>query len=267
MGEREYRVYLPNTLNHPSSPKRVLVDEAHYNELSLDWTRAQEIAAQYSWAEASAYFLGVLQSKLVNEFILERNTNQPLSSSLLANYDALIIPPYPHFGEFSNSEVAAVQDFVASGKGLIVVGDCGWTLTDFELLTPYGLAFNPRCLFAPKPEWRGDFTLTSLNSHPSLESLSELFYNWGQPINIWGSATWLVDTQGFDVWEDSNDSGIYEAGVDDLGPFNVVAAADTGTGRIVAYGDNSIDDGSLTWSNNDNFFRKLLRWVTGGTSP
>lgn len=36
MGEREYWVYLPITLNNASDPKRVLVDEAHFNELSLD---------------------------------------------------------------------------------------------------------------------------------------------------------------------------------------------------------------------------------------
>lgn len=100
-----------------------------------------------------------------------------------------------------------------------------------------------------------------------MTALSELAYNWGQPLSVWDGATWLVDTSGVDVWEDSNDSGVYEVGVDELGPFNTVAAADTGTGRIIAYGDNSIDDGSLSWTNNDVFFRTLLRWVTGGSSP
>lgn len=95
-----------------------------------------------------------------------------------------------------------------------------------------------------------------------MTGLSGLTYNWGQPLSVWNGATWLVD-----IWEDSNDSGVYEIGVDELGPFNTVAAADPGTGRVVAYGDNSIDEGSLSWTNNDVFFRKLLRWVTEGTSP
>jgi len=109
--------------------------------------------------------------------------------------------------------------------------------------------------------------MTSFNNYPNMTGQSELTYNWGQPLSVWGGATWLVDTSGVDVWEDSNDSGVYEAGVDEPGPFDVVAAADTGTGRIVAYGDNAISDATLTWTNNDVFFRNLLRWVTENSNP
>jgi hypothetical protein len=109
---------------------RVLFDEAH----SEAWTIRPEVAeamqpshpADSSYAKAA----GALAEAA---FAIQPNTESPLTSSVLAEYDVLVIahPSAPDWERttgtgspmFDQAELDAIEEFVSAGGGLIVLGE------------------------------------------------------------------------------------------------------------------------------------------------
>jgi hypothetical protein len=250
-------------MDTPSQPLKVLVDEAHDNQLTLSWARAQEIAGQHPGAQPSWYYLGRLQNILADEFILERNADSTLTGTLLKNYDALLVPIY--YDGLTNGEVSAVHQFVTAGGGLIVLGDCGFNIPNPELVGRYGMTLDAHCLFAPVPQHEAAINIESLATHDAVSGVTQFIYNWGGSLDLSASAVGLAWT-GADAWRDMNWNDTYDAGIDQTGAFAVAAATSTGCGRVVAVVDDSLGDEVLEWANTHVLMRALLPWVTGGQS-
>jgi len=237
-------------------PRRVLFDEAHEERNTLSWERAQQIEPDHpEWV-----YFGQLSSTLASEFTLERNPDAPLTPQLLQDYDALILAA-PQ-AEFTSGEIAAIRQFVNTGGGLIVLGECGLDHPANALLPDYEISFDIHCIFGPIPDLNGDVQVTLFADHPAVAGVSSFRMNWGQSLLFGSGATYLAWT-GTDSWQDTDWSDTYNTG-DLTGPFTIVAGYDTGYGRVAAVSDNSFQDDGFEGRGNVTLMRALLRWVTGG---
>jgi len=236
---------------------QVLFDEAHEEQNTIDWARAQEIVPDHpEWV-----YFGQLSRTLAGEFTLERNPDAPLTHQLLQDYDALILAA-PQ-SEFTSGEIRAIRQFVSNGGGLIVLGSCGLDHPANALLSDYEISFDPHCIWAPIPDLEGDFPVTNFASHPAVADVSSFTTNWAQSLLFGSGATYLAWT-GTDAWQDTNWNDTCDPGDDPTGPFTIVAGYDTGYGRVAAVSDDSFQDDGFEWRGNVTLMRALLRWVTGG---
>jgi|GEM_PF-1223687 len=237
-------------------PRRILFDEAHDEENTIDWARAQQLnPAHPEWI-----YFGRLQESLAEEFTWVRNPAAVLTLDLLQSYDALLLAS--PLAEFSPSERRAIRYYVAGGGGVLVLGNCGNEHPANTFLAGYGLLFDQHCLFAPIPDWVGDFDVVDFAVHDAVTGVDHYAANWAQSLALSRSAIELAWT-GDDSWEDTDGSNDYNAG-DRTGPFTVAAAVDTSCGRLVAVSDNDFQDDAFEFRANDVLMRALLRWVTGG---
>ena len=248
------------------APRRVLLDESHDNKLTLDWARAQALANRHGPpAQPGWYYLERLQQLLSAEFQIDQSGGAPLTAELLSQYEVLIISPYAD--PLSDGEAAAVQRYVASGGGLILLGDCGFDNPNPLLAAAYGLAFNPACLMAPTDDGGSLFMAANYAGQPWLRRVDPLIVAYGQSLELSGDAFPLLDTLGADSWRDTNGNGEVDAG--EPGVFEVAAAFDGGCGRVAAAADDEYCDDCLDVlksSENDVFMRALLRWASAGSA-
>jgi hypothetical protein len=249
-----YRDITNNSLKHAWLLRRVLFDEAHGERNTLDWARAQQIEPGHpEWV-----YFGRLVTALAPQFQFERNASARLTPALLANYDILVLsaPTEP----FDAGEIAAIQQFVDLGGGLIVLGDCGLDHPANAFMPEYEISFDPHCIFGPIPDLEGDFSVAYFASHPAVAGGSSFVTNWGQSLQFGSGATYLAWTDT-DIWQDSNWNDTYDAGIDLVGPFTIIAGKDTGYGRVAAISDNSFQDDGFEWRGNAPLMRTLLYWV------
>jgi len=241
-------------------PRSILFDETHDEQNTIDWTRAQQIQPDHpEWV-----YFGKLVQALGDEFTFTRNTSAELTLDLLSGYDGLLLA-WP-ISAFSAAEQQAIHDYIATGGGVLVLGSCDGGELVNEFLDTYGLALNSRCLFGPIPDWNGDFDVTDFALHFGLAGADHYTTNWGTSLALDFSQTYLptaLITTTAEIWEDTNQSDDYDAG-DQVGPFVMAAATDTGCGRLVAVSDNDFQDDAFEYRQNDMFMRTLLRWVTRG---
>lgn len=127
---------------------RMLFDETHSQSWSASRERAGEISPDYPDYSSYAHAAAALASR---DFLVSRHVGPPLSSDVLARCDILaLLHPCDSRWErtvgghpaLSNSELVAVQEFVAKGGSLLVVTEYehdkyGDNLN--ELLQPFGL--------------------------------------------------------------------------------------------------------------------------------
>jgi uncharacterized membrane protein len=242
-------------------PVEVLVDEVHDNLLSLDWTRAQEIADTIGYASFPSWFhLGDLQDALTDTFNLSRHNQGELTLETLENAQVLIIPNYRD--ALSSDEVKAVRQYVARGGGLVLLGDCAFYNPNPELSAAFGVQFEPECLFGPLPEHNGNITVTMLGAHSAVGGLQSFDLNWSQRLGTSGGAESVALTPD-DTWQDTNGSDAYESDDDEEGVFGVAVAFDDGCGRVVALGDNAFTNTTLS-EDNGELMRSVLEWVSSG---
>ncbi|MBN2148378.1 MAG: hypothetical protein JW726_13395 [Anaerolineales bacterium] len=241
-------------------PRSILFDEAHDEENTIDWARAQLLNPEHpEWI-----YFGKLVEALGDEFTFTRNTSAELTLELLSGYDALMLAS-PR-AAFSAAEQQAIQDYIATGGGVLALGNCDNDNSANELITGYGMTFHPRCLFGPIPDWNGDFEVTDFASHFALVGSDRYIPNWGQSLDLAPTGVYTTTeliTTDDDIWEDTNRNDAYDLD-DRTGPFTMAAATETGCGRLAAISDNDFQDDAFDYRDNGPLMRALLRWVTRG---
>lgn len=238
--------------------RKILFDEAHDEENTIDWSRAQQMNPDHpEWI-----YFGKLAAKLGDEFTFTRNTSASLTSDLLANYDALLLAS--PLTAFSTAEQLAIQDYITRGGGVLVLGSCGNDHPANSFLSPYGLQFNIHCIFSPIPNWTGDFDVTGFANHPAVMGVTRYAVNWGQHLVVYSPADILAWT-GSNTWEDSDWSDSYNSG-DRTGMFSMAASYGVNCKRVAALSDNDFQDDAFDYRGNDVLMRALLRWTTGGAA-
>jgi len=242
---------------------RVLFDEAHGEFNTLSWERAQQINPDHpEWI-----YFGALAEALSDDIILERNAAAPLHAALLRDYDAVVLSAPTLI--LTSSELGALRQYVRSGGGLLVLGDCGLGAPLNTLTAEYGIHFDPPCIFdAVQPgdtELRGDFSVSNFSDHVAVHGVGCMVTNWGESLRLSGAALELATTDA-GVWQDANSDGHRDPG-DPGGPFTVVAAHDVGGARVAAVADNSFQDDAFMSRGNARLMRALLCWVAAHRLP
>jgi len=224
-------------LSSPRKIVRVLFDEAHSESWSISAERAREMEperpANSSYAQAAA-------ALAARDFIVSRHIGHPLDAERLAETDVLILPhPCDPRWErttgqgspvLTGQEIAAVQAFVESGGGLLVISEYehakyGDNLN--ELLAPTGLriengtAFDRSACLHDNPEW--------LFGQPEPES--PLVHQVGQA--CFYRAGWCTseDPSAF-AWKTSPLANPSSAGL--------IATARFGAGRVAVVADSML---------------------------
>jgi hypothetical protein len=121
---------------------------------------------------------------------------------------------------------------------------------------------NTVCLFAPIPEYNGDFAVTDFHDQAP-GGVDHYNTNWGSSVEV-AEGTQPLAWTGPDTWEDTNDSGEYERDEDETGKFPVLAEYDAGCGRVVALSDDAFQDGGFDDYDNDGLMRAMLYRVMAG---
>jgi hypothetical protein len=148
---------------------RILFDESHSESWSISAARAREMQPS---DPANASYEKAAQALAARDFRVARNLAEPLDDALLERFDvlALIHPCDPKWERTTSqsspalipAEIAAVQDFVRAGGGLVVIAEnehdkYGDNLN--ELLAPMGIhiengvAFDRTACVDANPEW------------------------------------------------------------------------------------------------------------------
>jgi Family of unknown function (DUF6421)/Domain of unknown function (DUF4350) len=113
-----------------TAPARVLFDEAHNEAWTIRTEHAQTMQPAHPGDASYALAAGALAAR---DFIVDCNTERQLSPKALRDYDVLVIahPSDPAWERttgtgaprLSDSELDAIESFVAAGGGLIVLGE------------------------------------------------------------------------------------------------------------------------------------------------
>jgi thermitase len=124
-----------------------------------------------------------------NGFIVDELQSGPIDSGKLAGYTILVLMD-PEL-DFSPSEIAAIQNWVARGGALIAVPDGGWPASFNSLLASYGVKLTGRA---------GGYGITNdIAHHPITQNVTGIFVNWVQDITVGAPSkclAWISDYYG-----------------------------------------------------------------------
>jgi hypothetical protein len=247
------RVFLPLIAKRwtPAAlTKRVLFDEAHDEQKTLSWDRAQLLEPEHpDWV-----FCGQMAADLAHEFTLVRNPDAPLTAQLLEGYDALIMPE--PLEELAESERLAVEQFLTEGGGLLWLGGSDGVANQFS--QSRGITFDDRALFEIGGD--GDFVVSSFASHPAVAGISRMVTNWGGSLDVVQPAVPLATT-GDPIFRDLDGDFVYDQG-EPRGPFTIAAAYESGAARFIGVSGAPFQDHGYDWRDNTPLVRALLRWLT-----
>ncbi|MHA1480154.1 MAG: hypothetical protein ACTSQZ_01855, partial [Candidatus Thorarchaeota archaeon] len=216
---------------------KILVDESHTALASDMWTPGN--ASSFGWI------------LMENGYNVSMNFDESLDSGILGDYGILCLF-FPMI-ELTSSEVDAVLAFVDAGGGLLLVGTehqtSMWNYNSIQLnpiSETYGITFNP-------DKWlgrslRSDGAITNHQITTDVSSIHSNNDNFaGCTLTVTGSAQVLATANGNDV----------------------VAIAESGTGRVVAVGASApfmIYEGD-SWTTNANdhfqFTLNVIDWLAG----
>ena len=178
---------------------------------------------------------------------------------MLGNHDvAIICGPWV---EFEDHELLAIDRYVGSGGGLLVLGEAGPTEFVEPLIAKHGVLLDGVVLFSPIWGGEADFETNQLADHPALETAKYMITNYAGSLVIDDPAEALLWTDG-DIWRDIDENGQQDED-DPVGPFVLAAAHDAGRVRVAVISDSPFQDHSYYGRGNEQFIRSVLRWLAG----
>lgn len=166
------------------------------------------------------------------------HTSQPITDELLSDYD-VFISAWPQ-QSYSADEISAIQSFVDSGGGLLVIGESEGgiynDLTDYAGISwgsPYMVLFTGET--------------GEINSHEITENVDSIYFDSHQlPLTVSGPAEEIVYTY----------DGMTYSRV-------VVAASEYGVGKVVAIADEECLNSEYIYEvDNIIFGQNIIRWLT-----
>lgn len=248
----QHRVFLPLIIRQfRPGPKWILFDEAHGEDMTLSWERAQVLLPEHpGWI-----YCGRMQADLAGEFTLLRNPDAPLTAQLLAGYDAVILASPQE--EVTPAERQALEQFMRDGGGVLWLGGSEWVVEQF--IHDKGIHYDGHVLFEINGD--GDFEVTHFAAHPAVAGVTRMVTNWGGSLEVDWPAVPLATTPA-DIFRDQNDNYQYDFG-EPTRPFTIAAGYESGKTRLVFVSGSPFQDHGYDWRNNTPFMRALLRWLTG----
>ena len=233
----------------PGIPKqgRVLFDQAH----SPGWEVTTERMDTKVYGTQSVYNYYCLVEWLNRYFSVERNLSKSITPDLLKNYDILVL--YTPSAGFTESETAAIINFVREGGGLLLLGDhtnlLGITNYLNLLVKEFGIQFNYDGTNTLSTGYFSAYKPPALFSHPIVQEVSNFDFLSSCTLKAPILAEEVII--GYDLYSDPMDYSLppnffgknYPLPYNDWGIFLQAVALKFGNGRVVAVGD------STPWSN------------------
>lgn len=236
----------------PTSPARatgevMLVDEGHGQRFTTGKTGDLDLSG--------------LARRLTNAGLTIKTTSQPLLADELSSVDGLILSG--PFVQYTDSEIAAIADFINNGGKLVVMLHIGPPLGG--LLERLGVDFS-NGVVREEEGVVGDnslnFRVVRLESHPVTNGLKwiSLYGAWAvvcteadsscAPVAITSPASWI------DLDRDSRKSA-----PDAEQSFPVVVAGTKGAGRFIVFGDDAIFQNKFLDEGNSALADNLAGWL------
>ena len=210
-------------------------------------------------------------------------TDEPLSTPRLTPYDILFINlVHDRMPDFTDDEVEAIQEFVADGGGLFVIGDHTNVYRHAErinpILEPMGLEMMYHTVTDQPPVYSvsglGWIMVFDFADHPINDGVEMISFKTGGPVAAVDPDDDLAMTseESFaDFWNPDNDEGYYgnwkqgdDEELEPSGPLSVASATEYGDGRAVLVGDQNIfGDAWINLGHNFDFATNAFEWLAG----
>lgn len=240
--------------------QKILFDESHNERNTISDTKAEILNPEHpDWISFSS-----LKSKLIKDFIVESYESGTISTSLLMNYDVLILPSPDN--DFTVSEINSIVSFVNEGGGLCFLGDAGLNPNINLLLQNFGITFNNSLILSPGDPWQDLANPEVLNfiNHSALGQQPQFLMNWGGSFNVTPPAIALGSSANLS-WRDLDFNMVQNAN-EPSAPYTIISAAVYGMGKVFCISDNSLHNDYLKWNPNDKLFFQAMKWLTGPPS-
>ena len=182
----------------------------------------------------------------------------PLTSSLLAQYDALILS-----GAFESpdaNEIAAIKEFINRGGKLAVMLHVGPLVV--PLLNSLNVSVSSAVLH--DTQWAtnntsSDFPITSLAGHLLFDQMKgfNLYGAWG--LNPNDASVGIMAITQPSAWLDMNRNQV--KGNNPQGRFPVIVRGPIGLGEFLVFGDDAIFQNQFLVGNNLQLAKNLAQWM------
>jgi hypothetical protein len=220
---------------------RILVDD----RASGSWeVSARRLDSTY-YGDFSTYSMASLVEWLGRRFSVHVNTAQVLDDALLSTQDVLVLktPEKPYGAD----EISAVHRFVERGGGLFLISDhtnlLGMSSHLNAIAEPYGITFRYDSVSSSD----GGFSRFRARpwDHPTVSRLTGFSFmtSCSLEIGLDVQAALVAGDSIRDPQDYANSSHFGMLGMDpayESGPLVLMAAADRGRGRVVAFTDSTV---------------------------
>ncbi len=224
-----------------SAGYRVLVDDSHIDDWEIAGARFTE-----DWrGDMSVYSCSSAFEAVGDTYEVSFHRDGPIDTDLLADVDVLVLK-VPN-RRFQPNEVAAIQEFVRVGGGVVVVGDhtdlfgCNTYLN--EVIEPTGMAFRPTGIASWENGQAGMTPELSASWLP--REVEKIRWLTGCNMSIpFGATPIVVDRHSYADQAVYANRSFFGDNVcepnERCGPNVLAAAARYGRGRVVACGDGTV---------------------------
>ncbi|MFG0316929.1 MAG: hypothetical protein ACF8XB_06640 [Planctomycetota bacterium JB042] len=219
----------------------VLVSSAGAGTVGLD---ARSLSAETGWNPATDARYATFRSVFTGAGHSLTNLTA-FTAPNLSGLDLLVLfhPTTPTVA-YDATEIADIQAYVASGRSLLVVADAGWSTTSSigvmnQILLPYGITVGSGAVNGSGAQFGGFF------AHPTTDGVNAIGLDFHRYLTVGAGA---IDLQN--------------------GTNDIIAASESGGGRVVAIGDGSCftdagfgADYDITSLDNRKFLETAIGWL------
>ncbi|PLX79619.1 MAG: DUF4350 domain-containing protein [Desulfuromonas sp.] len=189
------------------------------------------------------------------------STIHPLTTDLLAGYDALVISGA--FRPFSRSEIAAIEQFLQRGGKMAVMLHIAPPLVPLlarlGVITANGVVREGDVSLILDGESL-NFNVVDLEKHPLLRGLDHFSLYGGWPLLAEGEATHSLARSGASAFVDLNRDGSFNQG-DARQAFSLLVSGEVGSGAYAVYADDAIFQNQFLTGENLTLAHNLSLWL------
>ncbi len=222
---------------------RILLDELH----SPRWESATRPLSTEWYGRESVYSYATLAAYLRQFYRVDVNEETVYTEGSLENVDVLVLKTATR--PFEEGEVEAIQRFVRSGGGLLLVGDhtnlLGMSTNLNKVSRRFGIEFNLDAANRLDDGRFYEFHPSPLLSHAAVSSLSSIRFMTSCTLKAdWSAENVILAGNSFsdpvDYSAPSFFGNVIPDSEDDFGVHLFAAAKKVGRGRMLAFSDSTI---------------------------
>ena len=222
---------------------RVLLDD----RLGGQWEPTARLLDKNWYGDFSTYSFSSLAEWLGKYYSVDVNSNRKYDATLLANYDVLVLKTPEQ--SLTEDEVNAIQEWVADGGGLLLVGDhtnlMGMGSRLNELCRSHGMSFRFDAASDGTNEGFNSYQGPSYGRHPAAQQVDDLLFMTPCTLEIDAFAESVLDVgyckrSPHDYAQGSFFSKNRLLPEQEFGRAALCAKTDVGVGRMALFSDSTV---------------------------